>query len=343
MEAKERVNIEPESKTVATVTIQNYFRMYKKICGMTGTATTSAEEFLTVYKVEVVSIPTNKKNIRIDLTDQIYRTEKGKYQAIIQEIKSRNEKGQPVLVGTRSVEINEKISKLLSIEGIAHNVLNAKQHEREGEIIAQAGKYGAVTVATNMAGRGVDIILGGNPATDEEKEKVLQTGGLFVLGTERHEARRIDNQLRGRAARQGDPGETQFFISLEDELMIFAPKTIGKMMEKLGFKEDEAISHGMISKSIEAAQSKIEGINFDIRKHVLEYDDVLNKQRQAVYAKRQAFLKENDDSKIKELCLQLANERIQNDIKTHITDMAGFQNYIKTLKLDISEEQAKAN
>ncbi len=343
MEAKERVSVEPESKTVATVTIQNYFRMYSKICGMTGTAVTSAEEFLTVYKTEVVSIPTNNKNIRVDLSDQIYRTEKGKYNAIIKEIKARNEKGQPVLVGTRSVEINEKISKLLSIEGITHNVLNAKQHEREGEIVAQAGKFGAVTVATNMAGRGVDIILGGNPGTEEEKKKVVEVGGLFVLGTERHDARRVDNQLRGRSARQGDPGETQFFISLEDELMIFAPKTIGKMMEKLGFKEDEAISHSMISKSIEAAQTKIEGINFDIRKHVLEYDDVLNKQRQAVYAKRQAFLNENDNDKIKELSLSLVNERIVSDITRNISDIESFKAYINTLKLDISEEDISIN
>ncbi len=338
VEAKENVLIQPESKTVATVTIQNYFRMYKKISGMTGTAMTSSEEFLTVYKVEVVAIPTNKKNIRIDRSDKIYRTEKGKYQAIIEEIKERNEKGQPVLVGTRSVDINEKISKLLSIEGIQHNILNAKQHEREGEIIAQAGRLSAVTVATNMAGRGVDIILGGNPSDEKEREKILELGGLFVLGTERHEARRIDNQLRGRSARQGDPGETQFFISLEDELMIFAPKTIGTIMEKFGFKENEAITHPMISKSIEAAQTKIEGINFDIRKHVLEYDDVLNKQRQSVYLKRQMFLNENENDKIREACLSIISERVENDIKHHLTDLESFKKYIKTLKLEITDE-----
>lgn len=344
LEAKEGIYVNPESKTVATVTIQNYFRMYENICGMTGTAATSAEELASVYKLEVVSIPTNKPNVRKDLSDKIYRTEAGKYKAIINEVKERNLTGQPILIGTRSVEINEKISKLLSIEGIKHNVLNAKQHEREGEIIAQAGKLGAVTVATNMAGRGVDIILGGNPSIEEERNKILELGGLFVLGTERHEARRIDNQLRGRAGRQGDQGTTQFFVSLEDELVkIFAPKTIGTIMEKFGFKEEEAISHPMISKSIESAQSKIEGINFDIRKHVLEYDDVLNQQRKSVYNKRQVLILENDEQKIKELALNLIEEKIKNDLKNIDLRMNSVLEYLKNLNILMEETIIKQN
>jgi len=344
LEAKENVYVQPESKTVATVTSQNYFRLYEHICGMTGTAFTSAEEFLSVYKLEVVSIPTNKKNIRIDLPDNIYRTEKGKYDAIINEIKERNKLGQPILVGTRSVEINEKIDRLLSIEGIKHNVLNAKQHEREGEIIAQAGKFGAVTVATNMAGRGVDIILGGNPCDEQERNKILELGGLFVLGTERHEARRIDNQLRGRSGRQGDAGTTQFFVSLEDELIkIFAPKTIGNMMEKFGFAENEAIAHPMISKSIESAQTKIEGINLDMRKHVLEYDDVLNQQRKAVYNKRQIFLFENDTQKIKEAIFVIIQEKLQKDLKNLPINLESFKTYISNFGFEFEDSVIKKN
>ncbi len=344
LEAKEAVYVNPESKTVATVTIQNYFRMYEHICGMTGTATTSAEEFASVYKLEVVTIPTNKPNIRKDLSDKIYRTENGKYQAIINEVKERNQKGQPILIGTRSVEINEKISKFLSIEGIKHNVLNAKQHEREGEIIAQAGRLGAVTVATNMAGRGVDIILGGNPSVEEEREKILELGGLFVLGTERHDARRIDNQLRGRAGRQGDAGTTQFFISLEDELIkIFAPKTISTIMERFGFKEDEAISHPMITKSIETAQNKIEGINLDIRKHVLEYDDVLNQQRKSVYSKRQILLTEKDDQKTKEVLFGLISDKLQQDLKHIDLRFESVLEYLKQFNLNIEESVIKTN
>jgi len=344
LEAKEAVYVNPESKTVATVTIQNYFRMYEHICGMTGTATTSAEEFASVYKLEVVTIPTNKPNIRKDLSDKIYRTENGKYQAIINEVKERNQKGQPILIGTRSVEINEKISKFLSIEGIKHNVLNAKQHEREGEIIAQAGRLGAVTVATNMAGRGVDIILGGNPSVEKEREKILELGGLFVLGTERHDARRIDNQLRGRAGRQGDAGTTQFFISLEDELIkIFAPKTISTIMERFGFKEDEAISHPMITKSIETAQNKIEGINLDIRKHVLEYDDVLNQQRKSVYSKRQILLTEKDDQKTKEVLFGLISDKLQQDLKHIDLRFESVLEYLKQFNLNIEESVIKTN
>lgn len=344
LEAKEGVYVNPESKTVATVTIQNYFRMYEHLCGMTGTAVTSAEEFMSVYKLEVVTIPTNKPNIRKDLSDKIYRTENGKYQAIINEVKIRNQQGQPILIGTRSVDINEKISKLLSLEGIKHNVLNAKQHEREGEIIAQAGRLGGVTVATNMAGRGVDIILGGNPSIESERNKILELGGLFVLGTERHDARRIDNQLRGRAGRQGDQGTTQFFISLEDELVkIFAPKTIGTIMEKFGFKEDEAISHPMISKSIESAQNKIEGINLDIRKHVLEYDDVLNQQRKAVYGKRQVLVTENDDLKIKELVFGILNDKIRDDLKHVDLQLDAVLAYLKNFDINIDKSIIKAN
>ncbi len=344
LEAKENLYVNPESKTVATVTIQNYFRMYENISGMTGTAATSAEEFMSVYKLDVISIPTNKPNIRKDLTDKIYRTDAGKFKAIINEVKERNSKGQPVLIGTRSVEINEKISKFLSIEGIQHNLLNAKQHEREGEIIAQAGRLGAVTVATNMAGRGVDIILGGNPSVEEERNKILELGGLFVLGTERHEARRIDNQLRGRAGRQGDAGTTQFFVSLEDELIkIFAPKTIGTIMERFGFKEDEAISHSMITKSIETAQNKIEGINFDIRKHVLEYDDVLDQQRKAIYNKRQVLILENDGQKIKELALGLIEDKISKDLKNVDLKKENILKYLEDLNISIDEEIISKN
>lgn len=296
IEAKERVAIQKESVTIATITLQNYFRMYQKLSGMTGTAFTSAEEFKKVYGAEVIVIPTNAPLQRKDLPDRVYGTAEGKIKAIVREVKERHEKGQPILIGTPSVEKNELLSLHLKREGVQHNVLNAKNNEREGEIIAQAGKLHAVTVATNMAGRGVDIVLGGNPADEAEKEQVLQLGGLYVLGTERHEARRIDDQLRGRAGRQGDPGASQFFISLEDDLMrVFAPKYLSGMMEKLGWPADEPIEHKMVTKAIEMSQSKIEGFYFDIRRHILEYDDVINKQRQAFYKIRDDILeKEND-------------------------------------------------
>lgn len=291
IEAKEGVKIQEESKTYATITFQNYFRMYKKLAGMTGTALTSSEEFYKVYGLEVSVIPTNRPMIRKDHPDKIFQTEKGKYRALIREIKERHSRGQPILVGTISIEKNELISALLKKEGIPHQVLNAKQHENEAKIIAQAGKLGAVTIATNMAGRGVDIILGGNPSTPEEAQKVKELGGLFVVGTERHEARRIDNQLRGRAGRQGDPGESQFFISLEDDLMrIFGSDKIKAMMGRFGIPEDEAIENKFVSRAIESAQEKIEGFNFDTRKHLLQYDDVMNKQRQAIYQKRREIL-----------------------------------------------------
>lgn len=291
IEAKEGVSIQKESRTYASVTYQNYFRMYERLAGMTGTAVTSKEEFYKVYRLETVEIPTNKGIARIDREDQIFQTEDGKFKALARKVRELFEKGQPVLIGTSSIEKNELLSAYLTKEGIPHEVLNAKNHERESEIIAQAGKKGKVTVATNLAGRGVDIKLGGNPATTEEYEEVKRLGGLFVMGTERHEARRIDNQLRGRSGRQGDAGETQFFVSLEDNLMrVFASDTIKRMMGTFGIPEDEPIANRMISRALESAQTKIEGFHFDSRKHVLEFDDVLNKQRTAIYEKRRVVL-----------------------------------------------------
>ncbi len=291
VEAKEGVSIQKESRTVASITFQNYFRLYKKLSGMTGTALTSAEEFNKVYNIDAVSIPTNKPLMRKDLSDKVFATDSGKWKAVLSEIKKRSGAGQPVLVGTVSIVKNEVLSAMLKREGVKHNVLNAKNHEAEAETIAQAGRVGAVTVATNMAGRGVDIVLGGNPTEPEEAAKVRELGGLFVLGTERHEARRIDNQLRGRSGRQGDPGETQFFVSFEDDLLrIFGSEKIKNMMATLGIPEDEAIENKLISRSLESAQSKIEGFNFDARKHLLEYDDVMNKHRSAVYRRRKEIL-----------------------------------------------------
>ncbi|MEW5907977.1 MAG: preprotein translocase subunit SecA [Patescibacteria group bacterium] len=291
IEAKEGVPIQKESRTVASITFQNYFRMYKKLSGMTGTAATSAEEFQKVYNLEVVMVPTNRPMIRKDHPDLIYQTENGKFKALIKKIKELYQKRQPVLVGTVSIEKNEHLSAFLRKEGIQHNILNAKNHEEEGQIIAQAGKKGKVTIATNMAGRGVDIIFGGNPSDSKEAQGVREAGGLFVLGTERHEARRIDNQLRGRAGRQGDPGESQFFISLEDDLMrVFGPERIKNMMGRFGIPEDQPIENKLITKAIESAQAKIEGFNFDARKHLLEYDDVLNHQRNIIYERRRKIL-----------------------------------------------------
>jgi preprotein translocase subunit SecA len=295
VEAKEGVVVKPESITVATITFQNYFRMYKKLSGMTGTAVTSAEEFDKVYKLEVVVIPTNRPISRQDFSDKVFKTENGKFAAVVREIEELNKKGQPILVGTRSVERNEYLGKLLETKGIPHNILNAKNHEREGEIIAQAGRRGAVTIATNMAGRGVDIVLGGNPFDAAESEEIKELGGLHVMGTERHDARRIDNQLRGRSGRQGDPGTTQFFVSLEDDLMrIFGGERVKSMMNVLKIPEDEPIQAKMISGAIESAQEKIEGFNFDARHHLLEYDDVINKHREIIYKKRKEFLESQD-------------------------------------------------
>ncbi|MDB5266929.1 MAG: Protein translocase subunit SecA, preprotein translocase subunit SecA [Parcubacteria group bacterium] len=294
IEAKEGVNIKEESRTFASITFQNYFRMYKKLAGMTGTAMTSKEEFYKVYGLEVYVIPTNKSVARIDHNDLIFQTQAGKMKAVAKKVKEVNEGGQPVLIGTVSIENNELLSQYLTGEGIKHEILNAKNasvYEREGEIIAQAGKRGAVTIATNMAGRGVDIKLGGNPGTPESQEEIRSLGGLFVLGTERHDARRIDNQLRGRSGRQGDPGETQFFVSLEDSLMrIFATDAIKTMMGRFNIPEDEAIENKLITNSLEKAQEKIEGFNFDARKHVLEFDDVLNYQRSIIYNRRRGIL-----------------------------------------------------
>jgi len=303
IEAKEGVRIMPESITLASITFQNYFRMYKKLSGMTGTAETSAEEFDKVYHLDVIVIPTNRPIVRKDLQDKIYKTEEAKFRAVAEEVKERNKTGQPVLVGTTSIEKNEYLSRLLSREGVVHKVLNAKHHEEEGEIIAQAGRKSSVTIATNMAGRGVDIYLGGKPSTPEENEEVKRLGGLFVIGTERHEARRIDNQLRGRTGRQGDPGTTQFFVSLDDDVIrIFGGDRIKGLMERFNIPEDTPIENGMISSSIESAQGKIEGFNFDARKHILDYDDVLNKQRETIYSKRDDLLQRND---LKEMFLPL--------------------------------------
>jgi len=318
VEAKEGVKIESENQTLATITFQNYFRMYDKLAGMTGTADTEAAEFSEIYKLEVMVIPTNRPMVRKDQSDLIYKTEKEKFKAAIEDIVERHRQGQPTLVGTISIEKSELLAEMLKKRGVPHNVLNAKQHEREAEIVAQAGRSGAVTIATNMAGRGTDIVLGGNPemlarreaATAEdveaaylqamekyrqvcaaEKERVQQAGGLYILGTERHESRRIDNQLRGRSGRQGDQGESRFYLSLEDDLLrIFGSHRVAFVMDKLKIPENEPIEHGMISKAIENAQKKVEGHNFEIRKHLIEYDDVMNKQREVIYTQRKEVL-----------------------------------------------------
>ena len=287
--------VKEETRTYASVTFQNLFRMYEQLAGMTGTALSSEEEFYTVYGLEVVVVPTNKPTERKDYDDLIFQTASGKYRAVARAVKERHEKGQPVLVGTVSIEDNEIVSQYLSSEGIPHEVLNAKNHEREGEIIAEAGKEGRVTVATNLAGRGVDIKLGGALATPAQRGRVLEKGGLAVIGTERHDARRIDNQLRGRSGRQGDPGETRFFVSLEDKLMrVFASETLKKVMGRFGIPEDEPIESAMITKSLETAQERIEGFNFDARKQVLAYDDVMNTQRLAIYERRRSALLGSD-------------------------------------------------
>ena len=320
IEAKENVEIKKESQTMATITFQNYFRLYKKLSGMTGTAATEAEEFHKIYGLDVVVIPTNKPMARENKNDSIYKTTHGKYQAIIREIKIRNELGQPILIGTISIEKNEILGDLLEREGIPHKILNAKNHEKEANIISQAGKLGAVTVATNMAGRGVDIILGGVPKNNEEYKKVLALGGLHIIGTERHESRRIDNQLRGRAGRQGDPGSSQFFVSLEDDLLrIFGSDRIKGFMERLGVPDDMPIENSLISKSIESAQKKVEGHNFDIRKHLVEYDDVINKHREVIYKKRQEIL-----TSAKILENNILKKKLQELIENEIEQIVSF-------------------
>ncbi|WP_282061191.1 preprotein translocase subunit SecA [Roseobacter litoralis] len=324
IEAKEGVDIKPENITLASVTFQNYFRLYDKLSGMTGTALTEAEEFMEIYGLGVVEVPTNKPIARVDEDDQVYRTAREKYEAMLEKIKDSNAKGQPVLVGTTSIEKSEMLSNMLKEAGITHNVLNARQHEQEAQIVADAGKYGAVTIATNMAGRGTDIQLGGNvdlqvmnaltedPDADpealrasieaqhaDEKAKVLAAGGLYVLASERHESRRIDNQLRGRSGRQGDPGRSSFFLSLEDDLMrIFGSERLEKVLKTLGLKEGEAIVHPWVNKSLERAQSKVEGRNFDIRKQLLKFDDVMNEQRKVIFGQRREIMEAKDLSEI---------------------------------------------
>lgn len=322
IEAKEGVAIQRESDTLATISFQNLFRLYGKLAGMTGTAATEAEEFSKIYKLDVVEIPTNRPMVRQDSQDQIYKTKAGKYEALVQKIAELSGKGQPVLVGTISVEKSEYLAKLLKKNGIKCEVLNAKNHEREAKIIVQAGRPGAVTVATNMAGRGVDIILGGNPPKESDRKKVLSCGGLYIIGTERHESRRIDNQLRGRAGRQGDPGGSQFYISMEDDLMrIFGGDRLKNMMERLGLPDDQPIEHSLISRSIESAQRRVEGHNFDLRKHLVEYDDVMNKQREVIYKRRKRILfldPAKDDTLHKEIISRMADDE-KNDFSAKTT------------------------
>ncbi|SMC19715.1 protein translocase subunit secA [Desulfacinum hydrothermale DSM 13146] len=312
LEAKEGVQIENENQTLATITFQNYFRMYDKLAGMTGTADTEAEEFAKIYNLEVVIIPTHKKMIRQDHPDCIYRTEKEKFEAVVEEIKELHALGRPVLVGTVSIDKSEKLSKMLKRQGIPHQVLNAKHHEKEAEIVAKAGQKGAVTISTNMAGRGTDIVLGPG---------VAELGGLHILGTERHEARRIDNQLRGRAGRQGDPGSSRFYLSLEDDLMrIFAADRISGLMQRVGMEEGEPIEHRLVSKAIENAQSRVEEQNFSIRKHLLEYDDVMNMQREVIYRQRREALQGGN---LKETILDMARELL-DEILAATTDEKSY-------------------
>ena len=343
IEAKEGVKVKNENQTLATITFQNFFKIYKKIAGMTGTADTEAVEFQKIYNLEVTVIPTNKNICRKDLDDVVYKTQKAKFKAITEDVKERRKKGQPVLVGTVSIERSEALSQALRKEGIPHEVLNAKHHSREADIIAQAGRKGGVTIATNMAGRGTDILLGGNPevmtrqiikdeSSDEfqkgilkykeicesEKRDVLTAGGLYIIGTERHESRRIDNQLRGRAGRQGDPGESRFYLSLEDNLMrIFNGERIQKIMDTLNVPEDEPITAGMVTRAIEGAQRKVEAHNFDIRKHLLDYDNVMNQQRLAIYTLRRNILEGNN---LDRTVLDMLGDVTSVTLDNHISD-----------------------
>jgi preprotein translocase subunit SecA len=360
VEAKENVRIENENQTLATITFQNYFRMYKKLAGMTGTADTEAAEFRKIYNLDVVVIPTNMPLVRTNYPDVIYKTEEEKFRAVVREIKELYEAGRPILVGTISIEKSERLSNLLKKQGVPHNVLNAKHHEREAEIIAQAGRVGAETISTNMAGRGTDILLGGNlkflaktfvneeddeeaikkahekalSIVQKEKEKVIQLGGLHVLGTERHEARRIDNQLRGRAGRQGDPGSSRFYLSLEDDLLrIFGSERISHIMDRLGMEEDQPIEHGLVTKAIENAQRRVEAHNFEIRKHLLEYDNVMNQQREVIYSQRREVLTGED---LKESVMEIVEEQAEGmvdlyaDEKEHPEDwdLKGLQDSV---------------
>lgn len=341
IEAKEGVEVRSENQTLATITFQNYFRMYNKIAGMTGTADTEAVEFKKIYNLDVSVIPTNKPIRRIDSNDVVYKTEQAKFRAIALDIKARHEKGQPILVGTVSIEKSETLSNFLKREGVRHEVLNAKHHEREAEIIAQAGRKGGVTIATNMAGRGTDIVLGGNPemlakkmsgaeegpefeaalakykkVSEDEKQPVIEAGGLYIIGTERHESRRIDNQLRGRSGRQGDPGESRFYLSLEDNLMrIFNGEMIQKIMNRMNVPDDEPIEAGMVTRSIEGAQRKVEGHHFDIRKHLLDYDNVMNQQRHIIYGMRRKVLEGQD---IERMYLDHLGDLVSSILDTHV-------------------------
>ncbi len=338
IEAKEVVKIQQESKTLATITFQNLFRLYAKLSGMTGTAKTEEEEFFKIYNLGVVIIPTNKEMVRDDKADIIYKTEDAKFKAITQEVKERHKKGQPILIGTVSIAKNEKLADHLKNEGLPFELLNAKNHEREAQIISQAGRLGAITVATNIAGRGVDILLGGNPINDEEAKAVRDAGGLHVLGTERHESRRIDNQLRGRSGRQGDPGSSQFFVSMEDDLMrLFGGERLKNMMTTMGLKDNEPIEARLVSRSIEQAQKKIEGLNFDTRKHVLEFDDVLNHQRTITYNKRRKYLNDTsvDGTKtpedLKDEILELIKNELEEIVSVNFSESEGLEAQNKAL------------
>ena len=318
LEAKERVTIQPENRTMASITFQNYFRLYEKLSGMTGTASTEAEEFMDIYNLDVIEIPPNINVSRQDLDDEIYRTSSEKYEAILNSIIESNKKGQPVLVGTTSIEKSEYLSKLLKNKKIKHNVLNAKYHEKESEIIADAGKYGSVTIATNMAGRGTDIQLGGSNGDEEEKNKSLQSGGLFVIGTERHESRRVDNQLRGRSGRQGDPGKSKFYLSLEDDLMrIFGSDRLDMVLKKLGLEEGESIVHPWINTALERAQKKVESRNFEIRKTLLKFDNVMNDQRKVIFEQRLDLLQKDD---VNETINEMRHELILDIIHEYIPE-----------------------
>lgn len=337
VEAKENQPIQKESRTLATISLQNYFRKYSILAGMTGTAATEAEEFHKIYNCDILLVPTHNNMIRKDEADLIYKTEVGKFKAVVEEVAAVYKTGRPVLIGTTSIEKNELLSRMLQQRGVQHNVLNAKNHEHEAQIIASAGRLNAVTVATNMAGRGVDIILGGDPDAnlktkekdrkkgwDDEHKKVLDLGGLYIIGTERHESRRIDNQLRGRAGRQGDPGESRFFVSLEDDLMrIFGGEQIAKLMTFFNLPEDQPLTHSMVSKAIEQAQVKVEGRNFDIRKNTVEYDDVLNKQREIIYGLRRDILKESikDEGVFRDTILSVVNEQLESHANMLIYDL----------------------
>ncbi len=336
VEAKEHMPIKEENQTLATITFQNFFKLYSKLSGMTGTAMTEANEFWTIYKLDVVEIPSNRPCLRTDYPDLVYKTEKEKFAAVIAEVEGLWRKGQPVLVGTRSIEKSEQLSNILRSKGIPHKVLNAKYHEMEAQIISQAGRKGAVTIATNMAGRGTDIVLGGNPCDKAEQEFVAQNGGLTVIGTERHESRRIDNQLRGRCARQGDKGSSRFFVALDDELMrLFGSERIASIMTRLGMEEGEAIESRLISKQIEGAQRRVEGHNFDIRKHLLDYDKVMNQQRSAVYGLRNAILDgANFTERIDQMLEETAEEvffKFFNERHPQSSDFSSLNTYLKRI------------